>query len=267
MKGIRIDMGKLDGKVALITGGGTGIGKGIALEYVREGADIAICGRRLEELNKAAGEIQDAGGRCTVIQGDISVETDVIWIVSETIERLGGLHILVNNASVVGQVAPVDELVLDQWEYALRVNLTGTMLCCREAVRHMKKQKHGIIVNVSSNVGRRGFPNRAPYVCSKWAMHGLGQTLALEVAQYGIRVNTICPGPVLTERLEGSMEKMAKARGVSVEDIEMEWYEESPMGRFATIEECAKVAMFLSCDDSSAMTGQALNVTAGMMMT
>jgi NAD(P)-dependent dehydrogenase (short-subunit alcohol dehydrogenase family) len=142
------------------------------------------------------------------------------------------------------------------------------MLCSREAVRQMKQQGNGgAIVNVSSNVGRRGFPNRAPYVCSKWAMHGMGQTLAIEVAPDGIRVNTICPGPVMNDRLRGSMEKMAASGGVTVDEVRREWEAESPMGRFATGEECAKIALFLACDDSSSMTGQALNVTCGVIMT
>ena len=138
---------------------------------------------------------------------------------------------------------------------------------CREAVKVMIRQKSGNILNVSSNVGRRGFANRAPYVCSKWAMHGFSQTLALETAKDGIRVNTICPGPVLTDRLRGSMEKMAAARGITAAEVQQEWESQSPMGRFATTDECAKIALFLVSDDSSAMTGQALNVTAGMMMT
>jgi NAD(P)-dependent dehydrogenase (short-subunit alcohol dehydrogenase family) len=110
----------------------------------------------------------------------------------------------------------------------------------------------GAILNVSSNVGRRGFRNRAPYVCSKWALHGLTQTLALELASCGIRVNAICPGPVLTERLQGSMRKMAAARGIPPAEVQKEWEAESPMGRFATAEECAQVALFLACADSSA---------------
>lgn len=260
-------MQKLEGKVALITGGATGIGKGIAVLFAQNGADIAICGRRTEELHKAKTEIEETGRKCLVVQGDIGEENDVISIVNKTVEVFGRLDILVNNASVVGQVGPVKDIDINEWEKALRINLTGTVLCCREAVKQMIKQGSGNIINVSSNVGRRGYANRAPYVCSKWAMNGLGQTLALEVAEYGIRVNTICPGPVMTERLKGAITKVAAARGVSFDVIVNEWTEQSPMKRFATIEECSRVALFLACDDSSGMTGQALNVTAGMMMT
>jgi len=261
-------MGRLDGKVALITGGGTGIGRAISLLFAREGADVAISGLEPDPLAATASAIEAAGRRALAVAGDIGAEEDARRMVAETVAKLGQLDILVNNASVVGQVGPVRDLDLAQWNEAIRVNVTGTMLCCREAVRHMlERGGGGAIVNVSSNVGRRGFPNRAPYVCSKWAMHGLGQTLALEVAKHDIRVNTICPGPVMTGRLRESMARMAAARGVSVDDVRREWEAESPMGRFATPEECADVALFLASDASSSMTGQALNVTCGVIMT
>jgi len=260
-------MGALDGQVALITGGGTGIGRAIALLFAREGCDVAISGRRPEPLEETVALIESEGRRGLAVAGDIGSQEDVSRMVARTAETLGGPDILVNNASVVGQVGPVAGLDLREWEEAIRINVTGAMLCCREAIPRMIARGGGAIVNVSSNVGRRGFPNRAPYVCGKWAMHGLGQTLALEVAKHGVRVNTICPGPVMTDRLRGSMERMAAARGVTVDDVRREWEAESPMGRFATAEECARVALFLASDASSAMTGQALNVTCGVIMT
>lgn len=258
---------QLKSKRVLITGGGTGIGRACALLFAREGADISICGLQQEPLETTAQEIREFGVRAHWSVGDIGSEADVQRIFEEAVDALGGLDGLINNAAVVGQVAPVQRLDLDAWNEVLRVNLTGAMLCCRAAVPHLSARSGGTIVNVSSNVGRRGFPNRAPYVCSKWALHGLTQTLALEVADSGIRVNAICPGPVETERLRGAMLSMAKERGVSLEVIREQWVAESPMGRFATEEECAQVALFLSSDASSSMTGQALNVTAGALMT
>lgn len=260
-------MKKLENRTALITGGGTGIGRAIAHEFAREGAKIVLCARRLAPLTSTVAELESQGTEAIAISIDQAIETDCIRAVQETVDSFGRLDILVNNASSVGQVGPVVGLEVQAWEETLRVNLTGLMVMCREAVKVMSRQRNGNILNVSSNVGRRGFANRAPYVCSKWAMHGLTQTLALETARDGIRVNTICPGPVMTDRLRGSMEKMAAARGITSEEVQREWEKESPMGRFATAEECAKVALFLVSDDSSAMTGQALNVTAGVVMT
>jgi NAD(P)-dependent dehydrogenase (short-subunit alcohol dehydrogenase family) len=259
-------MKKLENKTALITGGGTGIGRAMALAFAGEGAKIAICGRRREPIDATVAELKALGAEALGMSVDQAIEADCIRAIEETAGTLGGLDILVNNAASVGQVGPVADLEVSAWEDALRVNLTGLMVLCREAVKVMIPQQRGNILNVSSNVGRRGFANRAPYVCSKWAMHGFTQTLALETAQVGIRVNTICPGPVMTDRLRGSMEKMSAKRGISPAELQQEWEGESPMGRFATSEECAKVALFLVSDDSSAMTGQAINVTAGMLM-
>lgn len=260
-------MKKLADKVALITGGGTGIGRAIALKFATEGATVAICARRARTLADTLRELEAAGAAAKAIVMDQAIEADCIRTVRETVEAFGRLDILVNNAAAVGQVGPVASLEVAAWEDAMRTNLTGLMVMCREAVKAMTPRKSGCIVNVSSNVGRRGFAHRAPYVCGKWAMHGLTQTLALETAGDGIRVNTICPGPILTDRLIGAMAKMAAARGVTPEEVRREWEGQSPMGRFATVEECAAVALFLASADSSAMTGQALNVTAGMIMT
>lgn len=260
-------MKKLADKVALITGGGTGIGRAIALKFATEGATVAICARRAKNLADTRRELEATGAAAQAIVMDQAIEADCIRTVRETVEAFGQLDILVNNAAVVGQVGPVASLDVAAWEDAMRTNLTGLMVMCREAIKVMTPRKSGCIVNVSSNVGRRGFAHRAPYVCGKWAMHGLAQTLALETAGDGIRVNTICPGPILTDRLIGAMAKMAAARGVTPEEVRREWEGQSPMGRFATADECAAVALFLASADSSAMTGQALNVTAGMIMT
>lgn len=257
-------MNKLEHKVALITGGGSGIGKEIACLFISEGAEVIICGRQEEKLKAAISELSPA---CKYYVADIGKENDIFSMFNWIQNTFHRLDVLVNNASVVGQVAPVEETDLSCWEDTLRINLTGTMLCCREAIKLMKRQGCGTIVNVSSNTGRRGFRNRAPYVCSKWAMHGLTQTIALETAEYGIRANCICPGPVMTKRLKDSIRQQAFTRGLTSEEIISEWTAESPMKRFVTIEECAKTALFLACEDSSGMTGQALNVTAGVIMT
>ncbi len=206
-------------KVVLITGGGTGIGKACALAFARNGAHIAICGRRPEPLVESCHEIEALGVKTTWCSGDIGNPDDVHAITDHTARQLGGIDCLINNASVVGQVAPVAKLGLEPWNAVLRINLTGAMLCSQAVIPFMKARGGGAIVNVSSNVGRRGFPNRAPYVCSKWALHGLTQTLALELAADNIRVNAICPGPVMTERLRGSIRRMAEARGISTDSF------------------------------------------------
>lgn len=257
---------KLEGRVALITGGGTGIGRTIAITFAREGADIALAGRRSKPLEEVTAEVRAHGRKAIAIPCDISSEEEVEAMVERIAEELGGVDVLINNASVVGQVAPVEQLDMQEWDKALAINLTGAVLCARAGIKHLKESAGGAIVNVSSNIGRRGFPNRAPYVCSKWAMQGLTQTLALELGQYNVRVNAICPGPILTDRLKSAMDKMARTRGISVEEVHREWVADSPLGRFATVQECADAALYFASDDSSGSTGQSLNVTAGALM-
>lgn len=258
---------KLEKQIALVTGGGTGIGRGIARELAQHGASVMITGNVAEDLVETAKLLTSMGGEVRHLVLDHAIEADGVRAVAETVGWKGRLDILVNNAAIVGQVGPVGTLDVEQWEACFRVNLTGVMVMCREAANVMIPEKRGVIVNVSSNVARRGMANRAPYVCSKWALNGLGQTLALELAPHGIRVNSICPGPVLTSRLEGSIRRMAEASGRTPAEIIAEWESESPMGRFVTVEECAKVVVFLATEEASAITGQALNVTAGALMT
>jgi NAD(P)-dependent dehydrogenase (short-subunit alcohol dehydrogenase family) len=258
---------QLKDKFALVTGGGTGIGRAIALMLAEHGADVAVCGRSAAPLEETVQQVRARGQRGLAVVADIGMEADVKTMMARIVRELGGLDILINNASIVGQVGPVSQTDLAQWEQCIRINLTGTMLCCREAIAYLIARGGGAIVNVSSNVGRRGYPNRAPYVCTKWAQIGLTQTLAHELAAHNIRVNAICPGPVMTARLERSMKEMSSQRGIASDDLHDEWANQSPMKRFATEEECARVTLFLVTEASSAMTGQALNVTCGMMMT
>jgi NAD(P)-dependent dehydrogenase (short-subunit alcohol dehydrogenase family) len=257
----------LQNKVTLITGGSTGIGFAIVKTFAREGAKIAICGIEKKSIDEAVAELETNGIQSKGYLCNIGNEEEVIRAVKEIHHDFGKIDILINNASVVGQIAPVVELNTFELMNALTVNIAGLVNISREVLKVMIPAGSGNIINISSNVGRRGLQNRAPYVMSKWAMHGFTQTLALETAAQGIRVNGIAPGPVETERLKGAMEEMARARNISVEEIRKEWTSQSPMKRFATTEECAAVCLFLASDASSSMTGQILNVTAGMMMT
>ena len=259
-------MAKLDGKVVLITGGGTGIGKGIGELFASEGAHVVICGRRVALLEGAAAEISKRGRACTFFQCDIGNEQSVTDMFTSIIEKFGKIDVLINNASVVGQIAPIENIDIPAFEQALNANLTGMIICSKLAVKYMKEKKSGSIINISSNTGRRGAKNRTPYTCSKWAMEGMTKTIALETGSFGIRCNSICPGPVMTERLEGAVEKMSKVRNISEEQIFDEWRAQSPMGRFATIEECAQLSLFLATDASGCMTGQSLDATCGVLM-
>jgi NAD(P)-dependent dehydrogenase (short-subunit alcohol dehydrogenase family) len=198
---------------------------------------------------------------------DIANEGSVTRAIGRVAEMLEGrIDILINNAGFNGKAQMVQDMKLEDWNYTLGINLTGTMLVTREVIPHMIARKSGRIVNIASNVARRGLPFRADYVCSKWALLGLTQTLALELVDHGIRVNAVCPGPVEGERIEQLVRMHAEAEGVDFDAMHKAW-ENVPMKRFIKPDEVADVVKFLCSEASSGMTGQALNITGGFIMT
>jgi len=258
---------RLEGRAAFITGGASGMGFSTALLFAREGASIGLCDWNEEKAQAAAKEVRAAGGQCDVILGDIGKEDDVVRMVRQAAEAFGRLDILMNNAAIVGQIGPVVDIDLEQWDESLRVNLTGQVLCAREAVRYMIEQQSGSIINMSSMVARNPFVNRTAYNCCKAALIAFTQTLAKEVGDKGVRVNGILPGVVMTDRLKASIVRHAEAENVPVEEYRKKWQAWSVMNRFVEPEEVSNVVLFLASDESSAMTGQSLNVTAGAIMT
>jgi NAD(P)-dependent dehydrogenase (short-subunit alcohol dehydrogenase family) len=251
----------LKNKTALITGGGRGIGYAIAHRFAREGCNIAILDLETKESDLEA--LRGLGVQAAAYQADVTDEQRIV----EVFAGLDRLDILVNNAGVYGPVKKIVDMDRAAWDRTFAVNLTSAMLCSREAVRKMTAQRFGTIVNIASNVARRGLPYRGCYVSTKWAMLGFTQTLALETVEYGIRVNAVLPGPVPTPHLEEVMAIHAQVEGKSRDAVAEDWRVSAPMKRFIEAEEVANVALFLAGDQSSAMTGQSLNVTAGFIMT
>jgi NAD(P)-dependent dehydrogenase (short-subunit alcohol dehydrogenase family) len=258
--------GEFSGQTVLITGAGRGLGRIMAESFAREGASVVVADIEEEAAERVAERLQGSVSPSAAISGDVSNPKDCERWVEVAVERFGGLDVLVNNASIGGPVRAVREMDLEGWEQTLAVNLTGAMLCSQAALAVMLPRERGNIVNVASNVGKRGLPLRSPYVASKWGMLGLTQTLALELAQEGIRVNAVCPGAIRGERVEGYIRRQADALGVSKEEVREEWLSGVPMRRMVEPEEVADVVLFLASDRSSAMTGQSINVTAGMLM-
>jgi len=189
----------LKDKVALITGGGRGIGKAVALAYARESAKVAICARSASEIEQTVGEIQGLGSECLGLVCDVSMEDSVTTLVRELESHFGRVDILVNNAGVMTRPVPLAEFEVRKWDYTLAVNLRGTFLVTRMILPLMIEQRGGSIVNVSSVIGRGAYANFAAYAVSKWGIEGLTQTLAVEVKSYNIRVNTVDPGYVATK--------------------------------------------------------------------
>jgi NAD(P)-dependent dehydrogenase (short-subunit alcohol dehydrogenase family) len=257
-------MKRLEGLVAIVTGGAQGIGAAIALAFAREGAAVAVAD--IQPATELAAQIEAEGGRIVSVRTDVTSEADMVALFLKVEELLGPVDILVNNAAVGTPVTLIKEMVVEEWERTQRINVTGSMLGIREAFKHMFPRGRGNIVNIASNVAKRGLPHRSAYVSSKWALLGLTQTAALEAVDYGVRVNAICPGPVPTPHLDQVMNLHAEAEGITIEQMAEAWRVSAPMKRFIELDEVAAVAVFLASDESSAMTGQALNVTGGLVM-
>ena len=189
----------LKDKVALVTGGGRGIGKAVALAYAREGVKLVLCARTASEVEQTAGEIRGLGTECLGIVCDVSLEDSVAMLLKDLKNQFGRVDILVNNAGVMTRPVSLVELEVRKWDYTLAVNLRGTFLVTRTILPLMLRQKIGSIINVSSTIGRGAYANFAAYAVSKWGVEGLTQTLAAEVKSHNIRVNSVDPGYVATK--------------------------------------------------------------------
>ena len=192
-------MGMLEGKVALITGGSRGIGKAIAMAYAREGAKVFICAREKTDLKKTVAEIRSSGGEVSWCAADISKVGEVKRIVREVRRAYGAIHVLVNNASILGPRDPVVHYPLSAWNEVLKINLTALFLVTKEVLGVMMRQKEGSIINLSSGVGRVGKARWGAYAASKFGVEGFTQVLADEVKEWNIRVNAVNPGGTRTE--------------------------------------------------------------------
>lgn len=246
--------GRLAGKIALITGGGTGIGRATALLFAREGARIVVAGRRSEPLQEVVREIRHLGGTATFCRGDVGRTDRVEMMVQGAIYNFGGLDILVNNAGVFleGTVMDTDE---KRWDRVIGTNLKGAYLVSRQAVPAMKVRGGGSIINNSSVHGLRGMKNAAAYCVSKGGLIQLTRAMALDHAQDGIRVNAICPGLVDTPMTRDS-------------DGGAKWLDDAvrgcPVPRAGSADEVARLALYLASDDSKWVTGAVLSIDGGL---
>lgn len=259
---------RLKEKVAIITGGGKGIGKAIAFAFAREGAAVMLAGRTVSALEETCKGIMDKGGIAAFVPTDVSDEERVKNLVARTIDQFGRIDVLVNNSGIAGPTSRVVDMDISQWNETLAIDLTGSLLCVKEALRHMIPRRSGSIINVvseggRSGDGRSGYPMRAAYCCSKMGLIGLTETLAVENGEFGIRVNALSPGPVLGERIENVLKKRVADTGLSFEEMLQTLAVNNSLKRITTEEECAAVALFLASDESSAVTGQTVSVSCG----
>ncbi|HEU4948608.1 MAG TPA: SDR family oxidoreductase [Kribbella sp.] len=249
--------GTLDGKVVLVTGGGSGIGRATARALAREGAEVVVTDLVDEGGNETLRLIEEAGGKGMFIRGDVAASADVQAIVRTIEEQYGRLDCAFNNAGIEGVQAPTAECTEENWDRVLTVNLKGTWLCMKYEIPLMLKQHKGAIVNTASVAGLVGFPNIAAYNASKGGVIQLTKTAALEYAKDGIRVNAVCPGVIRTPMVERFLGDSAEA--------EAQFVAMEPIGRMGTPEEIAEAVVWLCSDASSFVTGDAMPVDGGLV--
>jgi len=247
-------MTRLKGDVALVTGAAQGIGRATALALAREGADVVISDVSLEKAAETAKECEALGVRSRAVRLDVSKEEEVKAAFAEVVEGFGGLDILVNNAGITrdGLLMRMKE---EDWNAVLRINLTGTFLCTREAVKIMAKKRSGRVVNIASVVGFMGNVGQANYSASKAGVVALTKTVAREYAGRNVTVNAVAPGFIRTAMTDVLPEKVKEELRSAI-----------PLGRLGTIEDVANAVLFLVLPESSYITGQTIHVNGGMYM-
>lgn len=281
-------MASLAGKIALITGAGgmRGVGRATALKLASQGADIALTDvQRAPEdlppgeikehwrgLDSVAGEVQALGRRCFTAFCDLGISAQIEHLVEQVCDHFGRIDILVNNArAIIGRdKVPITELREDVWQHFFAINSTAVFLLTKFVGRVMiEAGQGGRIINIASSASKRGSAKGAAYAASKFAVLGLTQSAALDLAPYRITVNAVCPGAINSERLSYWEQEQAEAQGISLEDyranLVAEMGRQNPLGRIAESEDVANVAAFLASDEAAYITGQGYNVNGGAL--
>ncbi len=251
--------GLLDGKVALVTGGGAGIGESAALALSRDGAKVVVCDVDTNGGADTVQQIEAAGGEALFVEADVSRAVDVKALVARAIKRFGAINCAINNAGIQGEVGTTDQCGEDNWNRIIAINLTGVWLCMKYEIQQMKRQGAGAIVNIASNFGLVGSYGMPAYSAAKHGVLGLTKTAALENAKLGIRVNAVCPGPVQTPLVD----QMLLAQPEAAADIMKTITGRLPLGRIGRPEEIGGAIVWLCSDQASFTTGMAMPVDGG----
>ncbi len=258
----------LQDQIALVTGGAQGLGAAIGLRLAQEGAHVAIADLNLAGAEGTAAEVTSQTGRRSIaVQVDVTDEGQVKRMVERTVQELGRLDILVSNAGVLA-AQPIDEFPAEKWRLVMEVNLVGYFLCAKHSARVMKEQRSGTIIQINSKSGKKGSYKNSAYAASKFGGIGLTQSIALELAEYGVRANAICPGNLLDSPLwvDSLYAQYAEKWGITEAQVRQKYIDQVPMKRGCTYSDVTNAVVFLASDQSSYMTGQAINVTGGQEM-
>ncbi|MDH7500179.1 MAG: SDR family oxidoreductase [candidate division NC10 bacterium] len=252
---------RLQGKVSIITGAGSGLGKEIALLFAREGSKVVIAELQEESGQATAQQIQKEGKSALFLRTDITRASEVERMVEEALQAYGRIDVLVNNAGINPSRTPVHETSEEAWDQTLAVNLKGAFLCSKYVLPIMMKQKGGSILHIASIVGAMGCSDRAAYAASKGGLIGLGRSMAVDYAPYGIRVNTLNPGFIETELTRIYFGKLREQDPKKLERI----IDHHPLGRLGKAEDVAYAALFLASDESPWITGLDMGVDGGFL--
>jgi NAD(P)-dependent dehydrogenase (short-subunit alcohol dehydrogenase family) len=256
----------LKGKIVLVTGGGRGIGCAIARAFASRGGRVIVSGRTDEALQGVAGEIRSAGGKALPLRCDITHEEEVESLRRRIADRFGSVEILINNAGVAPAAAFL-KMETRVWKEVLDTNLTGAYHCCKIFLPAMIAARWGRIINIASTAGKVGYSHASAYTASKHGLLGLTRALALEFARAGVTVNAICPGYVDTDLTAVNTQRMAEKTGKPAAKILEIFKRTSPQNRLIAAEEVADLAVMLASDAGGAITGQAINIDGGAVMT
>lgn len=248
---------KLKNKVALVTGGGTGIGRAISLQFASEGADIAVSSRNIDNLNKVCEEINALGRTSLAVAADVCIKKQVDNMVKQVIDKFGHIDILVNNSGT-SRMCPIMEFTEKEWDVVINTNVKGVFLCTQAVAKEMVKKKYGKIINISSTSSLGAIVNgQSAYCSSKFAVNGFTKACAKEFGPYGINVNAIAPGRIMTGLVYSTRTPE------QVEEFIKVGTESAVLGRMGTVEDIAHLALFLAADDSSFITAEIIACNGG----
>ncbi|MDW8024911.1 MAG: sorbitol-6-phosphate dehydrogenase [Armatimonadota bacterium] len=261
-------MKRLKDRVAIVTGAGQGLGEAIAMRLAQEGAHVVVADINSVGATAVAEAIKKRYGvRALGLKVDVTNESDVEWMVKKTLEEFGRIDILVANAGILIAGA-ITEFDVDAWRRVIDVNLVGYMICAKHVAKVMIEQRSGVIIQINSKSGKKGSYRNSAYASSKFGGIGLTQSLALELAPYGVRVNAVCPGNLLDSPLwvRSLYEQYSKRWGITPEEVRRKYEEQVPLKRGCTYDDVCNAVVFLASEESSYITGEALNVDGGQEM-